>query len=167
MNLRCLVAIALLTCTPAAAEAGLAEAQQEFQARAIGCNNKFPPGNPIIAIKRGECLNAALRIILPYVQNPDLLQYFMAQRAAIVERFAKGKLTQAETNAEIARVASQVVGEEERRKIARASLVAQQRATAAAEHAAAAQARAAAAQDDISTAAEIGTVFQIMRGFSR
>jgi hypothetical protein len=97
VHLRCLVAIALLTCTPAASEAGLAESKQEFQAQAIGCNNKFPSG----------------------------------------------------------------------RKIARASLVAQQRATAAAEHAAAAQARAAAAQDDISTAVEIGTVMQIMRGFSR
>jgi hypothetical protein len=122
------------------------------------CTTRARP--PKTAIKRGECLNAALRIILPYVQNPDLLLYFMAQRAAIVERFSKGKLTQAETNAELARVASQVVGEEERRKIARASLVAQQRATAAAEH-------AAAAQDDISTAVEIGTVMQIMRGFSR
>jgi hypothetical protein len=84
----------------------------------------------------------------------------MAQRAAIVERFTKGKLTQAETNAELARVVSQVITEEQRRKVARASLIAQERAAAAAEH-------AAAAQDDLSTAADIGTVMQIMRGFSR
>jgi hypothetical protein len=145
-----------LVCT--SAEAGWAEARQDFQASALACNQRFPSGNPKTAMNRGRCLDSALTIISPYVKNQDLLQYFMAQRMAIVERYATGKATQAQTNAAIAEVAAKVTTEERRRNEASALIEGQRRAALAQERASAAQARAADAQEDSAMAAQFGMV---------
>jgi hypothetical protein len=160
------VVFIILSALTIVAHAEAIEAQQNFRTQAAACNARFQPGNPDTAIRRGNCLNAALNTLLPFIRNADLLRYFMAQRMVFIERFAQRKLTLAETNAELARLASQLIAEEQRREARRQTVEAQRRAAAAQEQAARAQSQAADAADDAATAAQFGNVLSIMRAFS-
>jgi hypothetical protein len=57
--------------------AAQAAALREQSAAAMKeCGEKFPPGNPKIAVTRAQCVNAALAIAQPTLPYPDLLQVY-------------------------------------------------------------------------------------------
>jgi hypothetical protein len=143
------VALALV-----AASCGIAR-QRELQAQMASlrqqsgdamkdCNERFPPGNPKIAIDRARCVNGAFEIALPTMPYPDLLQVFMANNLAIAEQVQTGHTSLAQGNAAIAEKWSALVGEEQRRRLANVSAAAQVEAATAATSAAAAGWQAAA-----------------------
>jgi hypothetical protein len=163
-GMRCL---AILVACGGLATVAYARPREVFQAKALVCNQQFPPGNPKTAMNRARCVNDALALLLPTVPNADLLKVLMASRLAIIEQYAAGKITQAQANAAIAQKVSQLVTEEQRRELTRRSVGAAERAAAAQAQAAAAQQRAADADEDTASAAQFGTIMSIMRAFSR
>jgi hypothetical protein len=166
-SMRVLSVVLIISALTIPVRAGATEVQQNFQIQAAACEARFHSGNPDTAIQRAQCINNALSGLLRYEKDADLLRYFIAQRMVIIERFAKRKLTHVETNAELARLASQLVTEMQRREALRQTVEAQRRAAAAQEQAARAQSQAADAADDVARAVQFGTVLSIMRGFSR
>ena len=108
------------------------------------CAEKFPPGNPRIAVARAECVNGAFAMLLPTLPYPDLLQVYMADHMAIAEDIQTGRMSTAQANAVLAHKWSDLVAEEQRRALANRVVAARERNAAAASAAAAASWQAAA-----------------------
>jgi hypothetical protein len=123
--------------------AQMAALREQSAAAMKECGEKFPPGNPKMAVARAQCVNAALVIVQPTLPYPDLLQVYMADHMAVAEDIQAGRTSIAQGNAVLARKWSELVGEEQRRRLANRAVTAQEQTAAAASSTAAASWQAA------------------------
>jgi hypothetical protein len=80
------------------------------------CHNRFPIDIPETIVAQAQCLNKAQAIILPtFGNNRDLIETFMAYRAAIAEQIQNKKITVAEGVAAMHQRRSEVQTEMQRR----------------------------------------------------
>jgi hypothetical protein len=123
--------------------AQIAALREQSAAAMKECGEKFPPGNPKIAVARAQCVNGAFAILQPTMPYPDLIQVFMADHLAVAEEVQIGRTTIAQGNAILAHKWSELVAEEQRRNLANRSVMAAEQQASAASSAAAASWRAA------------------------
>jgi hypothetical protein len=123
--------------------AQVAALREQSVAALKDCGEKFPPGNPKIAVARAQCVNAAFAIVQPTLPYPDLLQVYMADHLAVAEEVQAGRTSIAQANAILARKWSELVGEEQRRRLANRAVAAQEQSAVAASSVAAASWQAA------------------------
>ena len=105
------------------------QAQQQNQASAIDrqvqegmdkCSRKYPDQvKQAIAIAR--CENEAMEPLRQASAYPDIIIMEMGESLVIAEKLQKGKMTLIEAGAASARLHSQVIGEIERRQLAKAA----------------------------------------------
>jgi hypothetical protein len=110
----------------------MAALREQSAAALTECGEKFPPGNPKIAVARAQCVNAAFAILQPTIPYPDLLQVYVADHLAIAEDVQGWPDINPPANAILARKWSEVVAEEQRRGLANRAVSAQEHSDAAA-----------------------------------
>ena len=119
--------------------AQMAALREQSAAAMKECGEKFPK----MAVTRAQCVNAALVIVQPTLPYPDLLQVYMADHMVVAEDIQAGRTSIAQGNAVLARKWSELVGEEQRRRLANRTVTAQEQTAAAASSTAAASWQAA------------------------
>lgn len=133
---RYLVLAALSACLVgcgAARRAEMAQAQEAAGAQAAteraACTQRFPTSVPRTRVAFARCLaDVDNRLLRPYFSAPELFDVIVAKRTALASQVDAGQITQEESDFQFAQTKSQVIGELDRRGLARRAVAAQEAA---------------------------------------
>lgn len=120
-----------------------AEIKRASEAEMDRCAARYFPVTRANAIAWADCKIAATEMLRPIARYPDLISLMIATYRRSVERFARGEITMAQVQEDVARVTSAATSEEQRRRLAEINTILAGEAVSAAERQAGAAERAA------------------------